>query len=150
MKTRLTTRTPTRPHRLQRLLAVTTLLVVAAGAAFLFARPFRRAAEVTGGGAEADATLAITMAGWQPAELHAEAGKPLTVRMVNLDNRFHTDGGGWHNFVIPSLQFEQRVPPEGTLTFEVEALGPGEYLFYCDVCCGGSENPYMQGTLIVS
>lgn len=136
-------------RRRQTVLAAATLTLLVAAAAFLFARPYVRTAAAAGDAAP-DATLRISMSGWQPAVLEARAGQALTVRMVNLDNRFHTDGGGWHNFVVPSLGIEQRVPPEGTLTFDVAALPPGEYPFYCDICCGGKDNPYMQGTLVVS
>ena len=139
-----------RRPRSQRLVALTTILVVAAGAALLFARPYLRTTAVNAKGVVPDATLAISMGGWQPAELRAEAGQTLTVRMVNLDNRFHTDGGGWHNFVIPTLGVEHEVAPEATLTFDISALPSGEYPFYCDICCGGKDNPYMQGKLIVT
>lgn len=145
-----TRKSRSRGPRGQRLVAFATILVVAAGAALLFARPYLRTAAATAEGAEPDATLAISMGGWQPAEIRAEAGRAITVRMINLDNRFHTDGGGWHNFVVPTLGVSQEVPPEGTLTFDIAALEPGEYLFYCDICCGGKDNPYMQGKLIVS
>ena len=32
-------------------------------------------------------------------------------------------------------------------TFTPDA--PGEYTFYCDICCGGRANPTMNGKLIV-
>ena len=76
----------------------------------------------------------------------------MRITMVNLDKRFHTDGGGWHNFVVPRLDFEARVPPKGAETFSVDlgALPPGDCEFYCDICCGGKGNRLMQGTLRVS
>ena len=145
---------PTSPKRKKRnangraAVYLVSAVLVAAGAGYLFARPYLRAR--TPASANVDATLLISMSGWQPAELHARAGEPITVRMVNLDNQFHTDGGGWHDFVLPTLGVTKQVAPEKTLTFTITADAPGEYLFYCDVCCGGKESPYMQGKLIVS
>lgn len=114
----------------------------------LFVRPLTR-----GGAAPGEATvLRISMSGWSQKIVEANSDAPLKITMVNLDNRFHTDGGGWHNFVVPRLDFEARVAPNGTETFSVDlgALPPGEYEFYCDICCGGKDNPFMQGTLRVS
>jgi len=138
-------------RRRQTLAAALMLVVVVVGAAFLFARPYLRAGVPAEQEGSIDAVLRISMGGWEPAVLHAEAGDEITIRMVNLDNRFHTDGGGWHNFVVPLTGFEERVAPEQTTTFTLTApVAKGEYLFYCDVCCGGKDNPYMQGKLIVS
>lgn len=77
--------------------------------------------------------------GQQPAEV-----------IVELDNACHTDGGGWHNFVLEGQNLEQRVPPKqsGTVSFVLSQLG--EYLFYCDICCGGKDNPFMRGKVVVS
>lgn len=116
-------------------------------AAFLFAQPYRTPSQ-----ASADAQVVrISMGGWQPGTVEAKSGETVTLTMVNLDNQFHTDGGGWHNFVVPDLDVEFRVPPKGTETFTfTAAVEPGEYRFYCDICCGGKDNPYMQGTLSVT
>jgi len=114
----------------------------------MFVRPFAR-----GSAAPDDATVvSISMSGWSQKVVEANTDEPLQITMVNLDNPFHTDGGGWHNFVVPQLELDVRVPPEGTETFTVDLSGlpPGDYDFYCDICCGGKENPFMQGTLRVS
>jgi hypothetical protein len=123
-------------------------VAILALAGTLFVRPLTR-----GGAAPGEATvLRISMSGWSQKIVEATSDEPLQITMVNLDNRFHTDGGGWHNFVVPRLDFEARVPPKGTETFSVDlgALPPGEYEFYCDICCGGKDNPFMQGTLRVT
>lgn len=117
-------------------------------AATLFVRPFTR-----GSGAPEDSTVVrISMSGWSHKIVEATTDEPLQITMVNLDNPFHSDGGGWHNFVVPELDFEARVAPERTETFavDVSSLPPGDYLFYCDICCGGKDNPFMQGTLRVT
>lgn len=115
-------------------------------AAALFLTPYFRTLDSN----QPDAVLEINMAGWNPALVQAEAGQAVTITMINLDNQFHTDGGGWHNFVVPALDVEESVGPKQTRSFSFTATEPGEYLFYCDICCGGKDNPFMQGKLIVS
>lgn len=103
-----------------------------------------------GGGQESvDATVQVTMAGFSQPVLRARAGQPLRVRLVNPDSPFHTDGGGWHQLAIPRLGVDVRVPPRSQRMVLIPAAAPGEYEFYCDVCCGGKENPTMRGVLRV-
>jgi heme/copper-type cytochrome/quinol oxidase subunit 2 len=95
-------------------------------------------------------TLTVTMAGFRPAELEIPAGQPATVRLINPDSSFHTDGGGVHQFASPELGVDVKVQPESEAVVEIPASKPGTYTFYCDVCCGGKENPSMRGTVVVS
>jgi plastocyanin len=92
----------------------------------------------------------MSMGGFQPAELHVAAGQATTVRLVNLDGPYHTDGGGVHQFASPALGIDVKVPPRSSATLTIPASARGTYAFYCDVCCGGKENPSMQGTIVVS
>ena len=39
------------------------------------------------------------------------------------------------------------VQPETIAVVTIPAAAPGDYAFYCDTCCGGKENPTMQGVL---
>ncbi len=94
-----------------------------------------------------DLTMRIDMAGFTPPNLTAPAGRPLRVRLVNPDNQHHSDGGGIHGFTIVALGIDERVQPESTKVVTIPAGAPGEYAFYCDTCCGGKENPSMQGIL---
>ncbi|MBI2347687.1 MAG: hypothetical protein HYV05_03425, partial [Deltaproteobacteria bacterium] len=41
-----------------------------------------------------------TMGGFSTSMIRAKAGQPLTIRLTSVDNRFHTDGGGKHQFAI--------------------------------------------------
>ena len=70
--------------------------------------------------------------------------------MINLDHKFHTDGGGWHNFAVPDFGVNEPVAPKQTRTFTFTPTRAGEYVFYCDICCGGKNNPFMRGKLIVT
>lgn len=140
-------RSPSRPAARSRgrllfwVLAGTILLTATA----LFASPYLR-----GSGTTADVVLRISMAGWDNPVVQARAGEPVRITMVNLDTPYHVDGGGWHNFVVEELAVHERVGPKGVLTFSLVADEPGDYLFYCDICCGGKENPFMRGRLLVT
>lgn len=90
-----------------------------------------------------------TMGGFSAREIRAKAGRPLTVRLTSVDTRFHTDGGGKHQFAIDALGVDIVAPPLGTREATFTPPAPGVYDYYCDVCCGGRANPTMQGKLIV-
>lgn len=94
-----------------------------------------------------DVTLRIDMGGFTPPNFVAPAGRPIRVRIVNPDNSHHSDGGGVHGFTIVALGLDERVNPESTKVVTIPAAAPGDYAFYCDTCCGGKENPSMQGLL---
>ncbi|OUC09382.1 cytochrome C oxidase subunit II, partial [Litorilinea aerophila] len=74
---------------------------------------------------------------------------PVTIRLRSLDNQYHTDGGGQHQWAVDELNVSVIAPPLGSNTITFTPTEPGEYQFYCDICCGGRANPNMQGTLIV-
>jgi hypothetical protein len=94
--------------------------------------------------------VVVSMAGFTPARLTAKSGMDLTVTLVNPDSKFHTDGGGWHQFRIEALDLDLKIPPNSQRTVTLRDLRAGVYIFYCDVCCGGKENPTMRGLLEVS
>lgn len=94
-----------------------------------------------------DVTLRIDMAGFTPPTLSAPANRLLRVRIVNPDNAHHSDGGGVHGFTIVSLGVNALIQPETTQVVTIPASAAGDYAFYCDTCCGGKENPSMQGVL---
>ena len=121
------------------------VVVLVAGAAIWLVRP---QAPVTA--TAADQTVEVTMAGFQPASLSIPAGKPATIRLVNPDSPYHADGGGHHQFAAPELGLDIKIQPKSEMVFTIPAARAGTYIFYCDVCCGGKENPSMQGTIVVS
>ncbi len=84
-----------------------------------------------------------------PVVIKAKVNEPLTVRLISLDNQFHIDGGGKHQFAIDELKVNIIAPPEGVAQATFTPTEPGTYEFYCDICCGGRANPTMRGQLIV-
>lgn len=98
---------------------------------------------------EGSLRVRIDMSGFQPRIIRVRAGQPVRITLVNPDDRFHTDGGGYHNFVVEALGVWQVVAPLSTQTFPLAAPAPGRYEFYCDICCGGKDNPAMRGVLVV-
>ncbi|HRQ41578.1 MAG TPA: cupredoxin domain-containing protein [Chloroflexota bacterium] len=93
--------------------------------------------------------IAADMGGFDRQEIHIKAGAPVTLRLTSLDNQFHTDGGGQHQWAVDELGVSVIAPPKGANTVTFTPDLPGTYTFYCDICCGGRANPTMQGTLIV-
>ena len=89
------------------------------------------------------------MEGFDMKEIHVKAGQPVTVRLTSLDNSHHTDGGGKHQLAVDELGVDIVAQPESSNYATFTPDKPGEYTFYCDICCGGRANPTMNGTLIV-
>ena len=73
----------------------------------------------------------------------------MTIRLTSTDNRYHPDGGGQHQWAVDELGLNLIAPPMGSNAITFTPDSPGIYTFYCDVCCGGRDNPVMQGTLLV-
>lgn len=122
--------------------AVLTIAAIAAAGLLLWPRG-------TGDGS-ADRTIQVTMGGFSTPVVEATAGQPLRLRIDNPDTPYHSDGGGWHQLAIPALGVDARVAPRTDKVVEIPGAEPGEYAFYCDICCGGKENPSMQGVLRVT
>lgn len=100
--------------------------------------------------AAADEAITITMGGFTPNPLQIDANTTTTLRLDNPDSSHHTDGGGVHQFAVPALGIDILVQPRSSEVITIPATEAGEYAFYCDTCCGGKENPSMQGTLVVN
>lgn len=92
-----------------------------------------------------------SMGGFDPMKLSVKAGQPVKIELASMDTAFHSDGGGWHQFAVADLGIDWKVGPESSQVFEFTAPGTaGTYTYYCDICCGGKENPSMRGTLTVT
>lgn len=91
----------------------------------------------------------ISMSGFDPATITVKAGSLLKIDLINMDNQYHMDGGGWHNFAIDDFSMNMSVAPSGQRVFTVPTNTPGTYGWYCSVCCGGWASPSMSGRLVV-
>lgn len=93
--------------------------------------------------------VSVDMAGFSESVIRVRVGEPVTVRITSLDNRYHRDGGGKHQFAVDELGVNIVAPPLGSALQTFTPTEPGTYVFYCDICCGGRANPTMTGKLIV-
>jgi heme/copper-type cytochrome/quinol oxidase subunit 2 len=92
-----------------------------------------------------------SMGGFDPAALKVKTGQRVKVELTSMDTSMHSDGGGRHQFAIDELGIDWEVGPLSSKVFEFTApTEPGTYDWYCDICCGGKENPSMQGKLTVT
>ena len=104
-----------------------------------------------GGGSDDGQTILVEadMGGFRPKVIRAKAGEPITLELKSLDTRFHTDGGGKHQFAIDELGVDIIAAPLKSKKMTFVVSEPGVYRFYCSICCGGKANPSMWGRLIV-
>ena len=88
--------------------------------------------------AEDAVTVTTSMKGhhFQPVELHAPAGKPITIVVKNLDP-------APAEFESNMLRVEKVVTSGGTITMRIRPLEPGRYRFYDDF------HPETEGFLVV-
>lgn len=93
--------------------------------------------------------IQAAMDGFDIYEIRAKVGDTITVNLRSLDNEYHVDGGGKHQFAIDELGVSIIAEPLSTSQGTFTVTKAGEYTFYCDVCCGGKANPAMVGKLIV-
>ena len=93
---------------------------------------------IPAGRAEDSVTVQITLKDhrFQPAELHAPAGKPITIIVKNLDP-------APAEFESNMLRVEKVVTGGGTISIRVRPLEPGRYRFFDDF------HQETQGYLIV-
>jgi heme/copper-type cytochrome/quinol oxidase subunit 2 len=73
---------------------------------------------------------------FEPAEVHAPAGKPITFQVKNL-------GSVASEFESSALHFEKVIPAGGQATLHVRPLEPGRYNFFDDF------HRQTQGFLVV-
>lgn len=127
-----------------------TLFAMIIAAAFILAGALllRNAGEST----PVDATATpvhVSMSGFEPSTITAKTGQLLRIDLINMDNQYHTDGGGWHNFAMDDFSMNVSVEPSGQKVFTIPTSTPGTYGWYCSVCCGGRQSPSMNGRLVV-
>src|SRR3990172_2091333 len=136
-----------RRQRARMILFSGVVIIVLGAAGYLLLSAFARPALQPMAGNVID--IAADMAGFDKPEVHVPVGIPVTIRLTSLDNSHHTDGGGKHQWAVDELGVSIIAPPEGVSYATFTPTEPGEFVFYCDVCCGGRANPTMQGKLVV-
>jgi cytochrome c oxidase subunit 2 len=93
--------------------------------------------------------MRVSMAGFDPATIHAKPGETITLDWWNTDGAIHLTGGV-HTLVSDTLGVRLALPAESRKTVTITApTAVGDYDFWCDSCCGGKDNPGMHGTLRV-
>lgn len=138
-----------RPSTTTRVIVFAVLVAGILGLALTLTRPRELSSVGTDAAVPVDVEVRIDMNGFMPEELRVPAGRPMRIRFVNPDNSLHADGGGVHGFTVPELGIDVKVQPRTTQVITLPAAPPGNYAFWCDTCCGGKENPTMQGHLAV-
>lgn len=123
------------------------LVLVLSVASVLLVRAFRSPALTPLAGNVID--IAANMGGFDKPEIRLKAGEPVTLRLTSQDNQYHTDGGGQHQWAVDELGVNVIAQPLSSNSVTFTPDQPGEYTFYCDICCGGRANPTMNGKLIV-
>lgn len=86
----------------------------------------------------------ISMAGWDPATLTTKTGVPLKIDVMAMDDAH----GAGHDFVLEALNINEYVGSTQKV-FTLPANQPGQYTFYCSLCCGGKDSPSMVGSYTV-
>lgn len=130
-----------------RLVAFAVLALVIGGVAIGLV-----ATRLQGPGATDTAAIQVnaSMGGFDPPALTVKAGQVVKVELSSMDTSMHSDGGGWHQLAVDALGIDWKVGPLSSQVFEFTApASAGTYSWYCDICCGGKENPSMQGELTV-
>ncbi len=85
------------------------------------------AGAISSGAFAQEAALRLTIKDhrFQPAEVHAPAGKPISIEVKNLDS---TPA----EFESKTLRVEKVIAGGATVTIKVRALPPGRYRFFDD------------------
>lgn len=138
---------PRRQHNTARAIAFSAIAIVILGAAgyLLVSGLFPRLPIA----ALNTIDISASMSGFSSNVVHVRAGEEVTLRLTSLDNQYHTDGGGQHQWAVDELGLNVVAFALGSESLTFTPDQPGMYTFYCDICCGGRANPTMQGTLIV-
>src|SRR3990172_7547827 len=132
-----------RRRRLRTIAFSVLVLVVLGSSGYLLASAFARPDLQPLAGKVID--IDADMSGFSQSEVRLKVGEAVAVRLTSLDNSHHTDGGGKHQWAVDELGVNIVALPESSAHATFTPTQPGQYTFYCDICCGGRANPSMQG-----
>jgi cytochrome c oxidase subunit II len=127
-------------------------IVIAVGlAAIVFLAPVfsTPAGGVTQNGDTKVINIQAAMDGFDMQTIRVKVGETVKINLRSLDNQYHTDGAGKHQFAIDELGVNIIAQPLSVNGSTFVATKAGTYTFYCDICCGGKANPSMNGKLVV-
>lgn len=126
------------------------VVAVLAGAAYFLLPLFSpKESGIIARGESKVVNIQAAMDGFDIYEIRGKVGDTITVNLRSLDNKYHTDGGGKHQFAIDELGVNIIAEPLSVSSGTFTVTQAGVYPFYCDICCGGRANPSMNGKLIV-
>lgn len=91
----------------------------------------------------------VSMSGFDPSTITVKAGSSVKIELINMDNQYHQDGGGKHNFAMDDFRMNVTVEPLGHRVFTLPTTTPGTFGWYCSMCCGGRASPSMNGRIVV-
>ncbi len=138
-------------QQILRVAAFTLILVAVIFAAGYFLAPVFESKEsgITQTANAKVVNLQAGMDGFDMQEIRVKVGETVKVNLRSLDNQFHTDGEGKHQFAIDELGVNIVAGPLSVASGTFVASKAGTFTYYCDICCGGKANPTMNGKLIV-
>ena len=55
--------------------------------------------------------ISADMGGFDKQEIRVKVGEPVTIRLRSLDNSYHTDGGGKHQWAVDDFNANVVAPP---------------------------------------
>jgi plastocyanin len=100
-------------------------------------------------GTAAGTPVRMSMAGFEPAIITANAGQELALELWTTDAAPHLHRGV-HTMISDELGIYEELPAESRRTVTLQMpTEPGDYDIYCDTCCGGKASPTMHGILRV-
>ncbi len=124
-------------------------LVIVAVVYFLLPVLTPKESGITAGANAKVVNIQAGMDGFDMQEIRVKIGETVKINLRSLDNQFHSDGEGKHQFAIDELGVNVVAGPLSVASGTFVATKAGTFTYFCDICCGGKANPSMNGKLIV-
>lgn len=104
-------------------------------------------------GGEKVHSVEMSANGFEPGTLVLPAGRPLTLRLSNVENSDGAQGSTGadttHQFAVDELGIDVKLAAGQSRDVYLPALPAGTYTLYCSTCCKGQIGRNMRGTVIV-
>ena len=92
-------------------------------------------------GRERVVEIAVKKFEFIPPEVTLKKGEPVLLALTSLDRL--------HGFDLPDLGVRVDVKPDETVTVRVTPTKTGQFVFHCDIFCGGGHED-LQGVITVT